>query len=98
MWWGGFFLCGVMLLLLSLPFMLFPKTLRREKQKVRLQHKTAAAITGAEEKANLVNGGVEGAAPVPRNSISVQTDVEKNAKETTCCFKAMGKSALSIIY
>jgi hypothetical protein len=88
MWWGGFFLCGVMLLLLSLPFMLFPKTLRREKQKVRLQQKSA------EEKVNLVGCDVSSSAP--RNSVSapLEASINKCAKDTSCCFKAMGDCAL----
>ncbi|XP_065344246.1 solute carrier organic anion transporter family member 5A1 [Cloeon dipterum] len=88
MWWGGFFLCGVLLLVLSLPFMLFPKTLRREKERVRLQQKTAAAITaGGEEKVNLVSNGDIGTAP--RNSVAEQGDKKNNAKDASCCFKAM---------
>lgn len=34
-WWGGFIICGVLLLLTSIPFFGFPKVLVREKQKLR---------------------------------------------------------------
>lgn len=40
MWWGGFLLCGLMLLMISIPFFMFPKTLKKEKEKVRMEEKT----------------------------------------------------------
>jgi organic anion transporter 3A len=36
MWWGGFLICGVLLLLVSIPFFAFPKSLTREKEKLAL--------------------------------------------------------------
>lgn len=35
MWWGGFLLCGLLLLLVAVPFFSFPKVLTREKKKLR---------------------------------------------------------------
>ncbi|XP_037957068.1 solute carrier organic anion transporter family member 5A1 isoform X2 [Teleopsis dalmanni] len=35
MWWGGFLLCGVLLLIVAVPFFSFPKVLTREKKKIR---------------------------------------------------------------
>lgn len=35
MWWGGFLLCGLLLLLVAIPFFSFPKVLTREKKKLR---------------------------------------------------------------
>ncbi|XP_013098358.1 solute carrier organic anion transporter family member 5A1 [Stomoxys calcitrans] len=35
MWWGGFLLCGVLLLLVAIPFFSFPKVLTHEKKKIR---------------------------------------------------------------
>ncbi|XP_062129503.1 solute carrier organic anion transporter family member 5A1 isoform X2 [Drosophila sulfurigaster albostrigata] len=35
MWWGGFLLCGVILLVVAVPFFSFPKVLTREKKKIR---------------------------------------------------------------
>ncbi|KAL9926854.1 organic anion transporting polypeptide 30B isoform 2-T15 [Glossina fuscipes fuscipes] len=35
MWWGGFLLCGVMLLIVAIPFFSFPKVLTHEKKKIR---------------------------------------------------------------
>ncbi|KAL7741793.1 hypothetical protein ACLKA6_000398 [Drosophila palustris] len=35
MWWGGFLLCGVVLLVVAVPFFSFPKVLTREKKKIR---------------------------------------------------------------
>lgn len=34
MWWGGFLVGGVLLLLIAIPFFLFPKVLTREKKKI----------------------------------------------------------------
>ncbi|XP_071442039.1 solute carrier organic anion transporter family member 3A1 [Hetaerina americana] len=39
MWWGGFLLCGLLLVLVSVPFFAFPKTLHREKERIRLMEK-----------------------------------------------------------
>ncbi|EDV98917.1 GH13584 [Drosophila grimshawi] len=35
LWWGGFLLCGVILLMVAVPFFSFPKVLTREKKKIR---------------------------------------------------------------
>lgn len=35
MWWGGFLLCGILLLVVAIPFFSFPKVLTREKKKLR---------------------------------------------------------------
>lgn len=43
MWWGGFLLGGLLLILVSLPFFSFPKVLTNEKEKIRLMEKAAAA-------------------------------------------------------
>ncbi|XP_067008279.2 solute carrier organic anion transporter family member 3A1 [Anabrus simplex] len=40
MWWGGFLLCGLLLILVAIPFYAFPKTLHREKEKIRLMEKS----------------------------------------------------------
>ncbi|XP_069678544.1 solute carrier organic anion transporter family member 3A1 [Periplaneta americana] len=40
MWWGGFLLCGFLLILVAIPFFAFPKTLQREKEKIRLMEKS----------------------------------------------------------
>ena len=40
MWWGGFLLCGVLLILVAIPFFSFPKTLQREKEKIRIIEKS----------------------------------------------------------
>uniref|UniRef100_A0A0A9W4U2 Solute carrier organic anion transporter family member n=1 Tax=Lygus hesperus TaxID=30085 RepID=A0A0A9W4U2_LYGHE len=43
MWWGGFLICGLLLIIVAIPFFSFPKTLTREKEKIRLMEKSAAA-------------------------------------------------------
>ncbi|XP_001605896.2 solute carrier organic anion transporter family member 5A1 isoform X1 [Nasonia vitripennis] len=40
MWWGGFLLCGLLLILVAIPFFSFPKTLQREKEKIRIIEKS----------------------------------------------------------
>ncbi|KAJ2948167.1 hypothetical protein O0L34_g9976 [Tuta absoluta] len=47
MWWGGFLLCGLLLILVAIPFFSFPKVLVREKEKIRLVEKAAAASGSA---------------------------------------------------
>lgn len=36
-WWGGFLIIGTLLLLISIPFFAFPKSLKWEKRKVLLE-------------------------------------------------------------
>lgn len=50
MWWGGFLLCGLLLLIVAIPFFSFPKVLTREKKKLRNieeQNLKAAAVSGS---------------------------------------------------
>ena len=39
MWWGGFLIIGVLLLLVAFPFFAFPKEMKKEKRKVYLDEK-----------------------------------------------------------
>ena len=39
MWWGGFLIIGVLLLLVAVPFFAFPKQMKKEKRKVYLDEK-----------------------------------------------------------
>lgn len=50
MWWGGFLLCGFLLILVAIPFFSFPKVLTREKEKIRLVEKAAAALGASASK------------------------------------------------
>ncbi|KAG6453172.1 hypothetical protein O3G_MSEX008005 [Manduca sexta] len=50
MWWGGFLLCGFLLILVAIPFFSFPKVLVREKEKIRLVEKAAAASGACSSK------------------------------------------------
>ena len=72
MWWGGFLVCGVLILLISIPFFAFPKELKREKRKVYLDEKfknpAAAGAGDGATTAGGVGGGKGGssqAAPSP---------------------------------
>lgn len=35
MWWGGFLVCGILLIIVAIPFFSFPKVLTHEKKKLR---------------------------------------------------------------
>lgn len=35
MWWGGFLLCGILLIIVAIPFFSFPKVLTHEKKKLK---------------------------------------------------------------
>ena len=39
MWWGGFLICGICLVLIAIPFFFFPKELKKEKVKVYIDEK-----------------------------------------------------------
>lgn len=45
MWWGGFFLCGLLLLIVAIPFFSFPKVLTREKKKLRNHEEQNLKVT-----------------------------------------------------
>ncbi|ENN80246.1 hypothetical protein YQE_03241, partial [Dendroctonus ponderosae] len=52
MWWGGFLLCGFLLVIVAVPFFSFPKVLTHEKEKIRLMEKEAAANGAGTSAAN----------------------------------------------
>lgn len=50
MWWGGFLLCGLLLILVAIPFFSFPKILQREKEKIRIIEKNKATAQKEKEQ------------------------------------------------
>lgn len=50
MWWGGFLICGLLLIIIAIPFFSFPKTLQREKEKIKILEKTNKTITNKEKE------------------------------------------------
>lgn len=50
MWWGGFLLCGLLLILVAVPFFSFPKTLQREKEKIRIIEKSKPVTAKEKEQ------------------------------------------------
>lgn len=66
MWWGGFLMCGFLLLIVAIPFFSFPKVLTREKKKLR----------NIEEQ-NLKSTGVSNSNSLPRQ----QQEPQKNATQ-----------------
>lgn len=53
MWWGGFLLCGLLLILVAIPFFSFPKTLYREKEKIKIFEKNKVPPTNKEKENNI---------------------------------------------
>ncbi|KAK0163264.1 hypothetical protein PV327_006965 [Microctonus hyperodae] len=51
MWWGGFLLCGLLLIFVAIPFFSFPKTLQHEKEKIKIIEKNKS-VTAKEKEAN----------------------------------------------
>lgn len=65
MWWGGFLLCGLLLILVAIPFFSFPKTLQHEKEKIKIIEKNKSVISKEKEankepKKELNKGGDSG--------------------------------------
>ncbi|XP_034253759.1 solute carrier organic anion transporter family member 5A1, partial [Thrips palmi] len=61
MWWGGFLLCGLLLILVAIPFFSFPKTLTREKEKIRLVEKSLPHTeTKPKPQKSLADGAANG--------------------------------------
>lgn len=52
MWWGGFLVCGLLLIIVAIPFFAFPKVLTREKEKIRLMEKNNLANQKPNEAVN----------------------------------------------
>lgn len=50
MWWGGFLICGSLMILISIPFFAFPKDLKREKRKIYLEEKFKKEENGNKSK------------------------------------------------
>ncbi|XP_043287756.1 solute carrier organic anion transporter family member 5A1 isoform X2 [Venturia canescens] len=50
MWWGGFLLCGLLLILVAIPFFSFPKTLQREKEKIKIIEKSKPQPIASKDK------------------------------------------------
>lgn len=89
MWWGGFFLCGVLLLVLAVPFFGFPKTMRREKQRIRLQEKSKpGALTSG---MSTTTDPITSAPPAAGTSTpSTSQRAKQNKEHKSCCSKVMG--------
>jgi organic anion transporter 3A len=49
-WWGGFVICGLLLLLLAFPFLGFPRVLVQEKRKLLEKKTKQQLLEEAEEK------------------------------------------------
>lgn len=75
MWWGGFLLCGLLLLIVAIPFFSFPKVLTREKKKLRNieeQHLKAAAVSGSNSLPRTQQAPGSKSSTLPQNNASAQ--------------------------
>lgn len=84
MWWGGFLLCGLLLIIVSIPFFSFPKVLTREKEKIRLTEKAAAGSIPGTSSTNNTNTASKTTNAI--NSVSTKNDTAygKDVKGKKC--------------
>lgn len=72
MWWGGFLLGGLMLILVSIPFFSFPKVLTREKEKIKMMERQP---TGNQGTSNATTNNNSNNSKIPNsNSYSTKND------------------------
>lgn len=75
MWWGGFLLCGLLLLFVAIPFFSFPKVLTREKKKLRnIEEQNLKSNGGVSSGGNSSGGGNSNSLPrqQPQNATTAQ--------------------------
>lgn len=82
MWWGGFLLCGLLLLIVAIPFFSFPKVLTREKKKIR----------NIEEQ-NLKSAGATSSGGCSGNSNSLPRQQQAPTSKTTAALPPNSSSA-----
>ena len=91
MWWGGFLIIGVLLLIVALPFFAFPKTMKKEKRKVYLDEKyrkqEQAAAANNKEKSSGNSSSKAGSASADKSEDLRQKDENygKNLSDLPRC-------------
>jgi len=104
MWWGGFLICGVALILISIPFFFFPKELKKEKVKVYIDDKYHHATEPSIRPKPKIGGpgqpgGAANPADVPDHpSSSRTTTLSANARQMTSASKAASTNNLNNNY
>uniref|UniRef100_A0A1B6FGW3 Solute carrier organic anion transporter family member n=1 Tax=Cuerna arida TaxID=1464854 RepID=A0A1B6FGW3_9HEMI len=73
MWWGGFLFCGLLLIIVAIPFFSFPKVLTREKEKIRLMEKSTLS--------GLSSRPPEGTIPQPTKTADRDSGYGKDVKD-----------------
>ncbi|XP_053960049.1 uncharacterized protein LOC128864424 isoform X1 [Anastrepha ludens] len=68
MWWGGFLLCGILLLIVAVPFFSFPKVLTSEKKKIR---KSSVMQPAVPNNSNSLPRGTDPAGKVKKEIVAV---------------------------
>jgi organic anion transporter 3A len=81
MWWFGFLLCGLLLIVVAIPFFSFPKTLTREKKKIRLaeQQNKIVVIPSQNSSNSLPRQQQQGINQLPQKEPSVEKDAKKDS-------------------
>ncbi|XP_055295376.1 solute carrier organic anion transporter family member 5A1 isoform X2 [Sitodiplosis mosellana] len=74
MWWGGFLLCGLLLLIVAIPFFSFPKVLTREKKKLRNIEEQNLKAAGATHSNSLPRQQQPPTSTLPNNASAPNTN------------------------
>lgn len=85
MWWGGFLLCGLLLILVATFFFSFPKILVREKEKIRLVEKAAVASGASTSK------------PPPKPTSEKDTGYGKDIKDLPVSMMRLLKNPVYVV-
>lgn len=81
MWWGGFLLCGLLLLVVAIPFFSFPKVLTREKKKLRnIEEQNLKSCAAASSAGGCGSGSGGNSNSLPRQQ---QAPTSKTTTTTT---------------
>lgn len=80
MWWGGFLLCGVLLLIVAVPFFSFPKVLTTEKKKIR---KSSVMQPAVPNNSNSLPRGTDPAGKVKKEIVAVNAKEEDEPRVDT---------------
>lgn len=76
MWWGGFLLAGLLLILISVPFFSFPKVLTHEKEKIRLMEKEAADNSNSTSATNHNSASAKVANSITKDDTGYGKDIK----------------------
>lgn len=81
MWWFGFLLCGLLLIVVAIPFFSFPKILTREKKKIKLaeQQIKVVNIPSNNSSNSLPRQQQQGVNQPTQKEASVEKEIKKDS-------------------